>query len=1480
MIISKPPLLFLSHAGEDAERAVALARAIEAIPAARDAGLRVWVDKRPDGSARLFTGTPWLDQLEEAITKQATAFAVLVTPQGVRNWVRMEVRAALIQVVDAQREGQRFPFIPLVDGGEISDLPPFAQVYQCLFIDSAGQWLGDLVAAVLDLKAGAPVPLIDEPFRGLQAFEADHAALFFGRETETADLVRHVRDHELLLVTGDSGAGKSSLVKAGLIPAWREGLFAEPLGSRPDPRLWHVVEMNPDLDPFEGLVEGAINAGLAAGIEGADLLAIGDSGHGIRSQNGDRVRDALQLARPKGAKLLLVVDQLEELWTRLRDGVRRNAFLDVLLALTSPGNRDVRVVATLRRDYLHLHSDHEGLRARWNQPGARFLLSALSPAGLQSVVVKPLRLAGIDGPDPDILAKAIAQDVLGEPGNLALVEMALSETWQRRGEHRTLLEAYQQIGRLEGALATAAADVYWNENGRPDWLDDIERALAEALFMRLARLGDHGGATRRAARRDELDNATWQVAVKLSTPACRRLVVVRGGETAGDAVELAHEQLITQWPDYRHWLWGTATTRHPRPDLQRETDKRLLDRLIDRSALWGARGRNESDLAQGLELQELADLRERRGSWLSAVERIYIDTGSEAQAARQRRQQEALGRERAQLDQIRHEQTRRTRTQRLALFSILLLVLLAGAVFLLAIQGFRSLHLERSRFLLATAETLANQKQYDRALRVALLGSKGDWLRRRHPDADAVLGELAYLMPVEAILEGHKDPSAAGFSRDGRRAVTGSEDGTAQVWQRDAAGRWTAFLLEGHEGGILVTDFSPDGSRVVTGSRDSTARVWRQGDDGRWTAAPLVGHQRAIAAASFSEDGRRVVTGSDDQTAWVWREDQEGNWTADVLAGHTGPVGTAIFSADGDSVLTASGDGTARIWQEVGAGRWTSTPLVGHSGILLAASFSDDGRVVTASTDNTARVWQKDAAGHWSSTVLDQHRDFVQAATFSPDGRRILTVSNDRTALVWEQEDQWRADQLLGHVSSLFTASFSSDGRRILTGSADRTARVWQRSFEGRWTTSVLEGHDGAVLAASFSPDGRVWTHSRDRTLRVWRPDTTERWASTLNEGREIHNGAFSPDGRSVLTNDEKTARVSALSPEGRWTTTPLEEVKGKILTAVFTATGPRVLTDEDAPRVWRQDAEGRWVATFLDWHHGGIRSATFSPDGRCLLLESNEDTARVFEQDAEGQWMASPLEGHLGRILRASFSSDGSRLLIGSASSTSGGLWQKDVEGRWRATGLRQDPNQGWFWTASISPDGRRLLTGSERGEVRLWQMDSEDSWTETTLGRHPTTVRAAGFSPDGRRWMTASSDEIRIWRRDNQGRWTYVLLQGPVDEILTFARMSPDGRRVLIGYESGVRVADIRYLSGEIDWAKTESLTRAAAICTEAMGQAVVEPAGADGEPPVILYPLRIVTEADAAAVPAIRDRVGEDVCSEILDPPPWWWALLFWL
>jgi hypothetical protein len=304
---ARPPLLFLSHAGIDTEPARALKARIEAAPAAREAGLRLWFDKDD-----LDTGLPWQPQLEKAIQHRSTAFAVYLGSKGVVNWVEAEVRLGVSRATG----DKGYRFIPVIAASSTGAeaLPGFAAQYQGVRdVEHQPEEFEKLLRAVLGTGESGELRLEEEPFFGLRAIDETRSHLFFGRERETEDLIALLRTEPLVMVAGDSGSGKSSLVKAGLVPAWRGGELALLKGERPDDAVWHVVQMQPRGRPFTALGEAVGEAARRLGLPLEDRTLLEDR---ASSREPGKVRSALRCDLPAEAtRVLLVVDQFEELVT-------------------------------------------------------------------------------------------------------------------------------------------------------------------------------------------------------------------------------------------------------------------------------------------------------------------------------------------------------------------------------------------------------------------------------------------------------------------------------------------------------------------------------------------------------------------------------------------------------------------------------------------------------------------------------------------------------------------------------------------------------------------------------------------------------------------------------------------------------------------------------------------------------------------------------------------------------------------------------------------------------------------------------------------------------------------------------------------------------------------------------------------------------------------------------------------------------------
>jgi WD40 repeat protein/serine/threonine protein kinase len=582
-------------------------------------------------------------------------------------------------------------------------------------------------------------------------------------------------------------------------------------------------------------------------------------------------------------------------------------------------------------------------------------------------------------------------------------------------------------------------------------------------------------------------------------------------------------------------------------------------------------------------------------------------------------------------------------------------------------------------------------------------------------------------------LKGHTSGvKFAGFSPDGSRIITASNDSTVRVWDATTG----ASLTELKEDRRYITSgsFSQDGSRIVTVSDDpastlsnhfsqvygkSTSSIVRVWDAGTGTSlGELKDQTRQVLSASFSPDGTRIVAVSD-VGARVWDA-----WAGALLTefkGHGRDVCVGVLSPDGTRVLTASDDTTARVWDAK-----TGEPLselMGLASVVRSAKFSPDGtRIVTVLSDRSARVW--DTANGISLAELNGDEVHITSAAFSPDGTRIVSASF-YTARIWDATTGASLGELKGHKSELTYAVFSPNGSRIVTASKDGTARLWDATNGA--IVAELRGHTSEVNSAEFSPDGtRIVTASRDGTARVWDVGV-EASAFELRQGPQLARGlvAFSPDGKHIVTS-----------------------------------------TNATAARVW--DATNGVGLAELKRHDGPVRSLAFSPDGTRVVTASYDKTARVW--DAKTGSSLIELKGHTSAVNSAVFSSDGTRIVT--ASTDGVGVW--DGRSGTRLFQLARTTSLGRI-SASMSPDGTRVITSSPT-DVNV--IDAATGSVLAQVGGFSAPNTSATFSPDSSRIIIASGNAVGVWNADLT--LCLVVLQGHTEQVNS-AAFSPDGTRVL---------------------------------------------------------------------------------------------------
>jgi WD40 repeat protein len=1183
------------------------------------------------------------------------------------------------------------------------------------------------------------------PFVGLEAYEFEHAPIFFGQDEALAKaMLQLTRNADaglpFLLVLGASGSGKSSLVKAGILPklfvprrvpgtAFLRRIVFRPSDALQGEDLFDALAriLTTPMDAAQGLPELVSHGQSVASFARHLRTGTAAPGYPIETALGQITVTARQSGRMleyETAKAVLVIDQLEELFTieRIPSSERRQ-FAALLGGLARSGL--IWIVATMRRDFWY-RADETPELLELSEGDRRLELTPPTPAQLSQMIRRPAEAAGVgfevNATSNMPLNDVISEEVARSPGALPILSYLLHQLYRNdvleAGGRTLTYVTYEGLGRLEGAIATKAESVLERCTA------DDRRALGSVLFALVEMDTAEGDIERAVARRVLLSTfppgTPQRRLVNALLDPSARLLVRDAGESGTPTVRITHEALISRWSQAREFVQSNAEAL------------KIRRRLDERHALW-------------LELRDRAMRgvlpeggHRRRGRQQGLLTDIDLLDG-----------RRLLGEHRGDTEpylvafierSIADDRRVRTRTVRVlsgVACLVTILAIVASLAGFLASQRQREAEHQTEQARKAESRLLTDAaKQRLASLDVASARSiilevlTGPEFAHEHsPASISAFQDIRAADAQIAVLAGHTlAVIPVAYSPDGAHIATGSRDKTLRIW--DARTGAQLASLSGHDGPIYNVEYSRDGLRMVSSSKDNTARVWdvRSGSQ----LAVLTGHTDFVLGAAFSPDGTRIVTSSNDRTARIW-DSRTGAQLA-ILPGHGGAVWFTAFSPDGEHIATVSEDKLVRLWDARTAAQ--VGVLTGHQGPIYYVSYSPDGsRLATASLDKSARIWDA-KTGTLLSTLLG-HDEGVFSVNFSPDGSRVVTASEDHTARIWDAKAGTSLAVLSGHGASVFCAVYSPDGERIATASGDRTARIWDAHAGGQ--RLVLSGHDGSVQTAAFSQDNsRVLTASDDRTARVWDPHTGKPLIALSGHEDKLFSAAFSPDALWIATaSQDGTARI--------WDTRTgalrvvLSGHGSPIYAIDVSPDGTLVATGsyDKSARIW--DSRTGAQLLVLTGHNDGISFVSFSHDGSRLATSSTDKTARIWDVRSGAQLLV--ISGHGASVLSASFSPDDARILTSSADN-SARIW----DARTGAQIVVLSGHSDSVVVAKYSHDGARIVTASSDKTARVW--DASTGTQLTVLSGHSDALNGAAFSSDGLHIVTASTDRTaRIW-------------------------------------------------------------------------------------------------------------------------------------
>jgi hypothetical protein len=1001
------------------------------------ADLRPWFDKW-----QIVPGETWQEALERGL-RQSRSCAIFIGPDGLGPWQTEEVRAAIDRQV--QSRSRQFRVIPVLLPGaqlpELNPLPDFLKRVEWVEFRSE-----DDADAIHRLRCGirgiAPgrgpgsAVLTGEcPYLGLSAFDVTDARFFAGRENLTGWLIARIREsversrNRFLAISGCSGAGKSSLARAGVS-------YRLSVGDVPDSAKWPQVICTPGESLFDGLATELLKQPAAVGKLSDAIRLAAD----LKANPRTLALAARQIADPY---VVILLDQFEESFTLCRNQDDRKAFFDAIVhAATEQGGKAI-VILTVRTDFEAELSSHAGISALLSEN--RELVGPMSDAELRRCIEYPARAVGLEF-EAGLVDRLLA-DAGEDAGCLPLLQFALRQLWQERSGDRLTHAAYTNMKGIAGAIGKHADEVFRDLGPNKD--------LCHKIFLQLLRPVDAARYVRKRVPVSallELDNpeTVHRVLDQLSGQAGRLITIYSEAQTQPDTAEIVHEALVGNWPELQGWL---------------KRDQEFLlwrDWLAVAVKRWQEKGENPAALLRGIFLDEATDKWASRLPELSENERRFI-AASQAEREWQRREREREAKEK------RRENWKRR----------LLIVAAVAAVVAVVVVARDNVRAAASRSLAARARALCAARaqkplpvlvglqaiaqkptrEAEEALHEAVQYAAGPVIELLNPIESLQFSRDAYLITAAAGSELHLykndhaeyeepgDPldngaaiTDAAWQPDAKAIATGDVNGTVRIW--DLESRTSRIIFE--KKGVAATslEFSHDNAEIAIGFADGVIIIRNIRKE---STTHSLNSGKGLNQIAWTTDNKAIGAAFEDGSVLVWTPAEHGPPAKAQL----GRAAKAIaFSSDSRTAAIGDLAGYTHLWS-VGSAEPSRRLFHGDGGVS-AVAFSQNGNfIVTAGYDKLAKLW--DAASGREVMTLFGARDAVTHVAFDPlfadaQSPRLMLAARDGSIRLYDLDKSRLQD-----AARLTIAKFSQEGERI----TEEDCRLYLRQGCPAWVRQL-----------------------------------------------------------------------------------------------------------------------------------------------------------------------------------------------------------------------------------------------------------------------------------------------------------------------------------------------------------------------------------------------------------------------------------------
>ncbi|OCQ89971.1 hypothetical protein BCD64_18715 [Nostoc sp. MBR 210] len=1088
-----------------------------------------------------------------------------------------------------------------------------------------------------------------------------------GRLQDVNRLIERITraDHKLTIIHGQSGVGKSSTIKAGLVPALKARVIGERI-------------------PLPIVLSGYTDWVTALGRSINQALAQSELAIAVEF-NSNILLEKLRLATESNHITVIIFDQFEEFFFTSNTCQRLEFYKFFSACLNIPY---VKMVISLREDYLHYLLEFERLskdntdniydlsviNKNILDKDIRYFLGKFSIENTTGIIYNFIKRSHYEMSDE--LIHQLVQDLAGEAKEVNPIELQIVGV-QLQAENITTLEQYKICG------GSAKLVERWLEEVIKDCGQENEELSWQLLFE----LTDEKGFRPLKTKSDLAIALGSHIYPTSGTPSNWELIleilvgsglILRLREELGDRYQLVHDYLVE--PIRQRNSYGIVAelekvkSEKKRAEVAQKLSQEHLNLILQRrlreariaGVILAVMGGTIAALWWQADLQKRAAIRQtiRAERSETNLKISAIAATSEALFASNKEFDALLEGLRAwrklkQANEVLPETRMRVVTAlQQAVYGVSELNRLEGHTDIVWGVAFSS----DGKFLASGSRDqtvklwrpdgtlLQTLKGHTESVTSVSFSPDGQSLASSSLDKtveiwrkNPVTGEFD-LQPAKTLVD--RDwVYCVTYSPDGELLATGNRDATVKLWRKDGT---LVKVLKGHQGWVNWVSFSPDGQLIASASDDRTVKIWRR--DGTLVKT-LYGHQNGVTVVAFSPDGQMIASAGRDKIIKLWQRQQNSDNNFDFqayknLEQHTSTIWSLSFSIDGQKLASGSDDNTVNLWSSTGA---LIKTFKGHSDAVASVAFSPDNKILASgSYDKSVKLWSLDAP---SLPILRGHQDRVLSVAWSPDGQMLASGSRDRTVKLWQKEiingeaTTRLYKTLVGHTEKVPSVSFDPFGELIASGSYDKTVKLWRRDGT---LLKTLQGHTDSVMGVSFSPDGQLLASaSKDKTIKLWSRDgqliTTlvghQGWVNAVN---------FSPDSQLLASaSDDQTVKlwrrdgtlIKTFSPHDSW-----------VLGVSFSPTDQLIASAswDNTVRLWRRD--GTLLKTLLKGYSDSVNSVTFSPNGELLAAASWDSTVKLWSRDGK---LIKTLIGHRAPVLSVSFSPDGQTLASASDDNT-----------------------------------------------------------------------------------------------------------------------------------------------------------------------------------------------------------------------------------